>query len=64
VFTPLTQNTGPTPYVIDEFGVALALVAAVFAFIFWRKRGELEHTATSRAAFDVPVALTPPQPQH
>jgi membrane protease YdiL (CAAX protease family) len=64
VFTPLTQNTGPTPYFIDEFGVILALVAAVFAFIYWRKRGEVERVTTAPTSYGAPVATTPPQPQH
>ena len=41
VFTPLTANTGPTPYFIDEFGVMLALTALIVAWYFWRRRGEL-----------------------
>jgi membrane protease YdiL (CAAX protease family) len=41
IFTPLTQNTGPTPYFIDEFGLGLALTAIVVAYIFWRKRMDL-----------------------
>lgn len=40
-FDPLTTNTGRTPYVISEFGAALALVSIVFALYFWRRRGEL-----------------------
>lgn len=43
IFTPLTGNTGPTPYIIDEFGVGLALSAIVVAYLFWRKRGELSN---------------------
>jgi membrane protease YdiL (CAAX protease family) len=38
IFTPLTQNTGFTPYVIDEFGIGLALAALGLAFWFWRRR--------------------------
>lgn len=38
-FTPLTGPRGTvTPYVIDEFGVALPLVATVFAIGFWLQR--------------------------
>lgn len=40
-FTPLTGPTPFTPYVIDEFGVGLALAGLVVAYLFWRKRGEL-----------------------
>ena len=41
IFTPLTEDTGLTPYVIDEFGVGLALAAIVVAYLFWRKRDDL-----------------------
>ena len=46
VFTPLTANTGPTPYFIDEFGVMLPIAAAIVAFIIWRKRAEVEQTTS------------------
>ena len=36
VFDPLTGNTGPTPWIIGEFGAALALVAIPAAWIAWR----------------------------
>ena len=39
IFTPLTTDTGPTKYVIDEFGFALAVVAVIVAVLVWRKRG-------------------------
>ena len=45
IFTPFTGDTGPTPYVIDEFGLGLALVGLVIAYIFWRKRTELSPLA-------------------
>jgi hypothetical protein len=39
-FTPLTGSRGRfTAYVIDEFGIAVPLVAALFAFGFWLDRG-------------------------
>jgi membrane protease YdiL (CAAX protease family) len=37
IFTPLTSDTGRTPYVIDEFGVGLVITTAVGALIVWRK---------------------------
>ncbi len=38
-FSPLTAAKGPwTPYVVDEFGVALPAVAIVFAILFWLYR--------------------------
>jgi membrane protease YdiL (CAAX protease family) len=45
IFTPLTGNTGITPYIIDEFGAGLALAAIVVAYLFWRKRGQLPQAA-------------------
>jgi uncharacterized protein len=45
IFTPLTGNTGITPYIIDEFGIGLAITAVIAAFIFWRKRGEIPAAA-------------------
>ncbi len=41
-FSPLTGNTGPTPYIYDEFGVGILLIGVVLAFYFWRRRGEVE----------------------
>ena len=41
IFTPFTGDTGLTPYVIDEFGVGLALAAIVVAYLFWRKSDNL-----------------------
>jgi uncharacterized protein len=41
VFTPLTDDTGRTAYVIDEFGVAVPLVMTLFALYFWSRRNEL-----------------------
>jgi membrane protease YdiL (CAAX protease family) len=41
IFTPLTQDSGPTMYWIDEFGIGLALGAVVVAYLFWRRRNEL-----------------------
>jgi membrane protease YdiL (CAAX protease family) len=38
IFTPLTGDTGPTRYAIDEFGFVLPLVIGATAVWFWRKR--------------------------
>ncbi len=40
-FDPATVDTGPTKWVIGEFGAALAIVAVAVAVIFWRLRGRL-----------------------
>jgi membrane protease YdiL (CAAX protease family) len=37
VFDPLTTGTGPTQYVIGEFGAALALAALVVGWLAWRR---------------------------
>ena len=36
VFTPMTRDTGYTRWIIDEFGVALAVVVTVFAIVICR----------------------------
>jgi uncharacterized protein len=42
IFNQLTSDTGLTNYASDEFGVGLALVGLILAFIFWRKRDEID----------------------
>jgi membrane protease YdiL (CAAX protease family) len=37
IFTPLTRDTGPTKYIIDEFGVGLVITSAIAVLIVWRK---------------------------
>jgi len=37
IFTPLTGDTGPTRYAVDEFGFVLPLVIGATAVWFWRK---------------------------
>ena len=41
IFTPLTEQKAITPYIIDEFGVGLAIMGILVALYFWRKRDEL-----------------------
>ncbi len=41
IFTPLTTNTGPTDWYIDEFGAALAVTTVIGAIIVYRKRNDL-----------------------
>jgi membrane protease YdiL (CAAX protease family) len=41
IFTKMTGVTDLTPFVIDEFGIGLALVAVLVGYLFWRKRAEL-----------------------
>lgn len=42
VFDNLMRDTGKTMWYTTEFGVALAVVTSLFAFYFWRHRGEVE----------------------
>lgn len=42
IFTPLTLDTGPTEYVIDEFGVGLAVAYTLAALVFWAMRDRLQ----------------------
>lgn len=37
IFTPLTQQNEVTPFIIDEFGVGLAIAGVVVAWLFIRK---------------------------
>lgn len=36
IFTPLTRDTGPTKYFIDEFGVGLVITIGIGAVLAWR----------------------------
>jgi membrane protease YdiL (CAAX protease family) len=36
VFDPLTGDTGPTPWILGEFGIALALAAIAVGWLAWR----------------------------
>ena len=36
IFTPLTRDTGPTNYIIDEFGIGLVITVGIGALIAWR----------------------------
>jgi len=41
IFDNLMRNTGRTLWYTTEFGAGLAIVGVLFAFFYWRKRGEL-----------------------
>ena len=41
IFTPLTRDTGPTKYIIDEFGIGLVITITIGALIVWRQRKAL-----------------------
>jgi membrane protease YdiL (CAAX protease family) len=36
IFTPLTRDTGPTNYIIDEFGIGLVITISIAAVFAWR----------------------------
>ena len=36
IFTPLTRDTGPTKYIIDEFGIGLVIAIGIGAVLAWR----------------------------
>ena len=36
IFTPLTRDTGPTKYIIDEFGIGLVITVTIAAILAWR----------------------------
>ncbi|MEY2501956.1 MAG: protease family protein [Verrucomicrobiota bacterium] len=48
IFTPLTRDTGPTNYIIDEFGVGLVITVGIAAFLAWRSFGRAASTAQTR----------------
>lgn len=41
VFSNLTKDTGITNYFVGEFGILIALVCLIPAYIFWKKRKEI-----------------------
>ena len=41
ILTPLTRDTGPTKYIIDEFGVGLVVTVTIVAIIVCRRRTAL-----------------------
>lgn len=41
IFDRITSDNGHTKYFIGEFGIMLALVSVLVAYVFWKKRSEL-----------------------
>ena len=41
ILTPLTRDTGPTKYLIDEFGIGLVITTTIGAVIVWQRRQTL-----------------------
>ena len=56
LFTPVTADTGVTPYIIGEFGVAIPIVLCLLAYLAWRKRGDLLPAPASWAPSSAPNA--------
>jgi membrane protease YdiL (CAAX protease family) len=52
-FTPLTGPTRWSAYVIDEFGIGLALAAVVVAYLFWRRHKETIFLDVKSVAFHI-----------
>jgi hypothetical protein len=46
LYDPLTSKTANSNLITGEFGIGLAIVSIMLAFLFWRKRDLVE---TSRA---------------
>jgi len=42
IFTPLTRDTGPTKYIIDEFGIGLVVTVGIGALVVWWLQGKEE----------------------
>jgi membrane protease YdiL (CAAX protease family) len=39
ILTPLTKDTGPTKFIIDEFGIGLVITVSLAAIVTWRVAG-------------------------
>ena len=44
LFDQLTTDTGITPYIAGEQGLAQAISWSIVAFLFWRRRSDLPET--------------------
>jgi hypothetical protein len=45
VFLSMTIDTGPTEYVVDDFGIGVALSALMAGWFFWAKRADLDRAS-------------------
>jgi membrane protease YdiL (CAAX protease family) len=48
-FDRITGDTGPTRYMIGEFGAGLAIVSLLVAGYFWSRRGEVEQQPSTHS---------------
>jgi len=55
-FDRVTVNTGPTPWLVGEFGAGLALAFIAIAWMFWRARDAI--AAPDQAASTIPSATS------
>ena len=55
-FDRVTADTGPTRWLIGEFGAALALAFIVIAWIFWQKRGAITMPEVSAGVTAPPLS--------
>jgi len=46
IFNGLTENTGPTDFFVDEFGIGMALVYSLAAIWFWRRFQSIDEPTT------------------
>ncbi len=44
VFLNMTTDTGPTEYVVDDFGLGVLVSALALGYIAWKRRSDLPHT--------------------
>src|SRR5262249_62402081 len=63
VFTPLSIDTGPTRFVVDQFGFLLPLAGVAVAVIFWRRRAEVEQAAPAGAGKEAAPGMGPVPPE-
>ena len=50
IFTPLTTEDRYTKWIAGDLGLALVIVVAVVAIVFWTKRGELPDTRVGESS--------------
>src|SRR5262249_3474251 len=59
VFTPLSIDTGPTKFVVDQFGFLLPLAEIAVAVMCWHRRGEVEQLQPATGAKESTPAMLP-----
>jgi CAAX protease family protein len=59
VFTPLSIDTGPTKFVVNQFGFLLPLAGIAVAVICWRRRSEVEQAQPAAADPEAAPVMLP-----